>query len=59
MNVTAPLYVQKARILATYVRLVKRDDGRLAAARSRGERARMRWRQGAKLAVCRARKERG
>ena len=51
VNVTTPLCVQKARILATYVRLVKRDDDRLAAARSRGGRARMRWRQGARLAV--------
>ena len=57
VNVTTPLYVQKARILATYVRLVKRDDDRLAAARSRGGRARMRWRQGARLAVAWAREQ--
>ena len=57
VNVTTPLYVQKARILATYVRLVKRDDDRLATARSRGERARMRWRHGAKLAVAWAREQ--
>ena len=57
VNVATPLYVQKARILATYVRLVKRDDDRLAAARSRGERARMRWRHGAKLAVAWAREQ--
>ena len=57
MNVTTPLYVQKARILATYVRLVKRGDDRLAAARSKGERARTRWREGAKLAVAWAREQ--
>ena len=57
VNVATPLYVQKARILATYVRLVKRDDDRLTAARSRGERARMRWRQGAKLAAAWAREQ--
>ena len=54
---TTPLYVQKARILATYVRLVKRGDDRLAAARSKGERARTRWREGAKLAVAWAREQ--
>ena len=52
-----PLYVQKARMLATYVRLVRRGDDRLAAERCRGERARMRWRQGAKLAVAWAREQ--
>ena len=57
VNVTTPLYVQKARILATYVRLVKRGDDRLAAARSKGERARTRWREGAKLAVAWAREQ--
>ena len=56
VNVTTPL-VQKARILATYVRLVKRGDDRLAAARSKGERARTRWREGAKLAVAWAREQ--